>query len=128
MWSRPSTTIVSTTQASTYLSFSTAFSSEARRSAARSSPSRSAPAPGAHRATAKQIGANLPNADNEWTPAHVVTGDLVYSVSGVGKLWQWDLDATRWAEQACLVANRSLTQAEWELFLPDLEYDPACRD
>ena len=32
------------------------------------------------------------------------------------------------AEQACLVANRTLTQAEWELFLPDLEYDPACRD
>ena len=38
MWSRPTTTIVSTTQASSCLSFSKAFSSEARRRDARSSP------------------------------------------------------------------------------------------
>ncbi len=78
--------------------------------------------------TLKQIGSNLPHVDNEATVAMVVNGDQLLAVSAVGKLYRWDLDAGRWADQACLVANRTLTRSEWRSFLPGLPYDPACAD
>ena len=77
--------------------------------------------------TLKQIGSNLPHPENEWAPAMVVGRDQVLAISAVGKLYRWDLDPRRWAEQACLVANRTLTPSEWRLFLPGLEYAAACR-
>ena len=38
----------------------------------------------------------------------------------------WDVDPESWAERACRLANRTLTLAEWEEFLPGRSYDPAC--
>ena len=78
--------------------------------------------------TLKQIGSNLPHVDNEATAAMVVNGDQLLAVSAIGKLYRWDLDAGRWADQACLVANRTLTRSEWRSFLPGRPYDPACAD
>ena len=75
--------------------------------------------------TMKQIGANLPHADNEATVAMAVNADQLLVVSAVGKL-HGDLNASWWADQACLVANRMLTRSEWWSFLPGLPYDPAC--
>lgn len=77
--------------------------------------------------TLKQIGSPLPHADNEWAPAMVVGKDQVLVVSAIGKLHRWDLDPRRWADQACLVANRMLTRSEWRSFLPGVPYAPACR-
>jgi hypothetical protein len=37
-----------------------------------------------------------------------------------------DLDRSAWAEQACAAAGRSLTEAEWERFLPGRPYAPTC--
>ena len=76
-------------------------------------------------ATMKQIGSNLPHDENLGTVAMVVNDQLLVVSSG-GKLYRWDLDPRRWADQACLVANRTLTRSEWRSFLPDLPYDPAC--
>jgi WD40 repeat protein len=79
-------------------------------------------------ATLKQIGTNLPQSDNVATTAHVTTAGTILSVSDEGRFWRWDLDPVRWAEQACTVANRALTESEWRLFLGDAPYEPACAD
>ena len=77
-------------------------------------------------ATLKQIGSNLPHDDNVPALAMVVRGDQIQVVSAMGKLYRWDLDPRRWADQACLVANRTLTRSEWRSFLPGLPYEPEC--
>lgn len=38
----------------------------------------------------------------------------------------WRLDQRPWREQACSIANRTLTAAEWQTFMGDLPYEPAC--
>jgi WD40 repeat protein len=76
--------------------------------------------------TLKQIGSHLPHDENQWAMAWVVRSDEIEVVSGIGKLYRWDLDPRRWADQACLVANRRLTRSEWRTFLPRAPYEPAC--
>jgi hypothetical protein len=43
-----------------------------------------------------------------------------------GSLVVWNGDATTWKQRACSVAGRTLTEEEWERFLPGRPYDPAC--
>jgi WD40 repeat protein len=38
-----------------------------------------------------------------------------------------DMDLSTWASQACSMAGRTLTRAEWSQFLPGRAYAPACR-
>jgi WD40 repeat protein len=38
----------------------------------------------------------------------------------------WDLDPTRWEDMACRISNRPLTRAEWDRYLPNRAYHPAC--
>ena len=38
----------------------------------------------------------------------------------------WDVDPRSWTRRACTLANRTLTRAEWEEFLPGRSYEPAC--
>jgi DNA-binding SARP family transcriptional activator/WD40 repeat protein len=38
----------------------------------------------------------------------------------------WDLDPSRWEAMACRIANRPLTRAEWDRYLPNRAYHPAC--
>jgi len=78
-------------------------------------------------ATLKQVGANIPADDNVWTFANVLPGDEMLVLSFSGHAWRWDLDPARWSGQACSVANRTLTESEWQAFLPDREYQPACK-
>jgi WD40 repeat protein len=78
-------------------------------------------------ATLKQVGANIPADDNLWAFAHLLPDDQVLVLSQSGHAWRWSLDPARWSEQACSVANRTLTESEWQAFLPDREYQPACR-
>ena len=35
-------------------------------------------------------------------------------------------DNEAWKDRACVVAGRTLTEREWELYLPGRSYDPAC--
>ena len=46
--------------------------------------------------------------------------------SGDGAIW--DLDPASWKQRACKIANRTLTREEWEQFLPDRPYGPACAE
>jgi len=40
----------------------------------------------------------------------------------------WDLRPASWARRACVVAGRTLTEAEWARALPGHAYTPACAD
>ena len=50
---------------------------------------------------------------------------LLTHADGHGAIY--DVDPESWARRACALANRTLTQEEWEEFLPGRPYEPACR-
>ena len=39
---------------------------------------------------------------------------------------QWRLDTRPWTERACRMANRNLTEEEWEQFMGDRPYNKIC--
>jgi WD40 repeat protein/energy-coupling factor transporter ATP-binding protein EcfA2 len=44
-----------------------------------------------------------------------------------GGVWLWDVDSSSWKERACGVANRNLTQAEWNQFVgSSVPYECTC--
>lgn len=53
-------------------------------------------------------------------------GRRLFVVSNTGQAWVWDVDPASWESRACQVAGRSLTQTEWELYLPDRPYQATC--
>ena len=53
-------------------------------------------------------------------------GHRVFVVSETGSGWVWDVDPSDWESQSCRIAGRSLTQQEWEKFLPDRPYHATC--
>jgi WD40 repeat protein len=53
-------------------------------------------------------------------------GRRLLTTSGNGQGAVWDVDPDSWARRACALANRTLTRAEWEEFLPGRPYEPAC--
>lgn len=42
--------------------------------------------------------------------------------------WYWRLDRRAWTERACGIANRNLSEAEWQQFLGDQPYHTTCPD
>lgn len=50
--------------------------------------------------------------------------ELVIFSEGAGR--RYPLDPAQWLAQACTVAGRDLTQAEWAKYLPDRPYRPVC--
>ncbi|MGA9162649.1 MAG: WD40 repeat domain-containing protein [Actinomycetota bacterium] len=50
---------------------------------------------------------------------------LVAASNGEGAVW--DIDPEVWKQRACAIANRTLTREEWDEFLPNRPYEPACR-
>jgi hypothetical protein len=48
----------------------------------------------------------------------------VLGVTGAGIVW--DLRPASWLRQACAIAGRTLTRAEWAATLPQRPYAPAC--
>jgi hypothetical protein len=49
---------------------------------------------------------------------------LTTAANGQGAVW--DIDPESWKQRACDLANRALSRAEWEEFLPGRPYEPAC--
>jgi hypothetical protein len=45
---------------------------------------------------------------------------------GTGRAYLWDIGPESLTRQACHIAGRQLTRAEWREFLPSRDYDPAC--
>jgi DNA-binding SARP family transcriptional activator/WD40 repeat protein len=66
--------------------------------------------------------------DGRPAPVYLVpepSGELV-ALSGERPGRRWSLDPTDWIRQACAIAGRDLTRAEWEQYLPDRAYRPTC--
>ncbi len=49
---------------------------------------------------------------------------LMTSANGEGAVW--NIDPEYWKQHACELANRTLTEEEWQEFLPGRPYEPAC--
>jgi len=74
----------------------------------------------------KRIGNSL-NARNGTAIAFHPDGHLIAGVFEYDGLVLWDMRLDSWQEQACVLANRNLTQDEWEQFMGSgIEYRPSC--
>jgi len=75
------------------------------------------------------FGSPLPGLDNIWTNSHLTrSGDQLVVVYSTGHGLVWQMEKAAWERHACAVAGRTLTEREWELYLPGRGYDPACAD
>jgi WD40 repeat protein len=77
-------------------------------------------------ASEQAVGAPLPG-----PPGHQVIGLLtpdgnVIAGYDTGQAYRWDIRSATLARQACQIAGRTLTRAEWDEFLPGRDYEPAC--
>ena len=80
-------------------------------------------------ATRKLIGGPLPGAsssDTSSTAAFFPDGKHVLGVFTTGEAVVWSVDPRAWAAAACRTANRELTRAEWQTFLPARSYRRVC--
>jgi WD40 repeat protein/DNA-binding SARP family transcriptional activator len=80
-------------------------------------------------ASGRALGAPLPAPSAGPAVARFTRGGthlLVLSSRGSGR--EWDVRPASWARQACAVAGRRLTRAEWQEALPGRSYAPACGD
>jgi WD40 repeat protein/class 3 adenylate cyclase/energy-coupling factor transporter ATP-binding protein EcfA2 len=84
-------------------------------------------------ATRTQIGTGLPGAppqaQNPGGPGNLrFTPDgrhlIIVNPNGLATIW--NVTEPAWEAQACQVAGRNLTHAEWQQFLPDRPYQPVC--
>jgi WD40 repeat protein/DNA-binding SARP family transcriptional activator len=50
----------------------------------------------------------------------------LFVVSDTGDAWVWDMDPASWEDRACQIAGRSMTEAEWQVNLPDRPYHATC--
>jgi WD40 repeat protein len=77
--------------------------------------------------TREQIGPELPGPANaEVRAVFTPDGNHLLAVYGEGTAILWDLEPTAWEAQACAVAGRSLSQAEWSELLPNEPYQQLC--
>jgi WD40 repeat protein/DNA-binding SARP family transcriptional activator len=79
--------------------------------------------------TRKLIGGPLPGAavaNAQTTAAYFSNGKHVLGVFSTGTGVVWNVDPAAWKSAACRVANRELTQAEWQSFLPGRPYRRVC--
>jgi WD40 repeat protein len=74
----------------------------------------------------KLIGAPLPGADTGGWGTFFPNGKQVIAVFGLGTGVVWNVDPAAWKVQACRIAHRNLTLAEWEDFLPQRGYRAVC--
>jgi WD40 repeat protein/DNA-binding SARP family transcriptional activator len=77
-------------------------------------------------ASHKLVGGPLPGSNTNGWATYFPDGRHVISVfsSGVGVVW--DVDPADWERAACAVANRELTPAEWDDFVPERGYRRVC--
>jgi WD40 repeat protein/serine/threonine protein kinase/DNA-binding SARP family transcriptional activator len=78
-------------------------------------------------ASGRQVGSGLPGPGNQWSTVHFVpNAKRLLAVYATGIALVWDVDPERWKRQACTVAGRNLTRAEWDEFLPGRDYRAVC--
>jgi WD40 repeat protein len=52
--------------------------------------------------------------------------DQVSAWDGAGAALAWQVDVDAWADTACALAGRPLTEGEWDQYLPGEPYEPRC--
>jgi WD40 repeat protein/tRNA A-37 threonylcarbamoyl transferase component Bud32 len=73
-----------------------------------------------------QVGPRLTAGDRRAMLDLSPDGRRLLMTLGNGEGAVWDIDPESWAQRACDLAGRTLTEEEWEEFLPGRPYDPAC--
>ena len=77
--------------------------------------------------TRQPLGAQLPGVPNSAVvPEFTPDGAYLFAISDAGRAYRWDARPSSWARDACVVAGRTLTRAEWQATLPGRPYAPAC--
>ena len=78
-------------------------------------------------ASGEAFGAPLPGAPNSTAvPFFTPDGTHLIAAQDNGRAYRWDIRPASLVRQACEVAGRRLTRAEWEEFLSGRAYRPAC--
>ena len=77
-------------------------------------------------ASGKLVGAPLPGADTGGWGTFFPDGKNVVAVFGSGTGVVWNVDPESWKAQACRIANRNPTPAEWRDFVPERGYRRVC--
>jgi WD40 repeat protein/DNA-binding SARP family transcriptional activator len=73
------------------------------------------------------VGAPLPGVPNTpVVPSFTPDSARLLAAYETGDAYLWDIRPESLVRQACRVAGRRLTRAEWSEFLPGRDYDPAC--
>ena len=73
------------------------------------------------------LGTPLPGAPHSGVlPIFTPDGTHLIAAQENGRAYRWDIRAPSLVPQACEVAGRRLTRAEWDEFLPGRAYQPAC--
>jgi hypothetical protein len=62
----------------------------------------------------------------DFHPSVAPDGNHVYAIFHNGRGYRWDVRPSAWNDQACAVAGRRLSRAEWHELLPGRDYAPAC--
>jgi hypothetical protein len=77
-------------------------------------------------AATKTVAGVLPGLANDWVDA--TTSGRLQRLRRVRERpgFDWSIDPTVWARDACTIAGRTLTKAEWDQYLPNRPYAPAC--
>jgi WD40 repeat protein/DNA-binding SARP family transcriptional activator len=78
-------------------------------------------------ATQKPIGTALPGLDQHWvSAAFTPDGKRLFTYYDTGQAYRWPVTESAWKRQACSVAGRELTPAEWQDVVPDRPYERVC--
>ena len=80
---------------------------------------------GTSRATRRSAHAARPARPHRHRPAGTRRRRLIAGYD-TGLAYRWDIRPASLIRQACLIAGRTLTRAEWDEFLPGRDYEPAC--
>jgi WD40 repeat protein len=77
--------------------------------------------------TGQAFGAPLPGVPSRPVATYFTpNGTHLIASSDTGRAYLWDIRPASLIRQACDIAGRQLTRAEWAEFLPGRDYDPAC--
>jgi WD40 repeat protein len=77
-------------------------------------------------ATGKLVGSPLPGSAAPGWGTFFPDGKQIAATFWDGKGMVWNVDPQAWAAQACRIAHRNLTRAEWHDFLPQRPYRAVC--
>jgi WD40 repeat protein len=77
-------------------------------------------------ATGKLVGPPLPGSAAPGWGTFFPDGKQIAATFWDGKGMVWNVDPQAWAAQACRIAHRNLTRAEWHDFLPQRPYRAVC--